>query len=74
MENLFKIFFSGRFCEMDKDECAIMPKICNHGVCVNVPGSYQCYCKPGMLFLNFYIFSLALMISKNSYLCISCDL
>ncbi|CAH4035210.1 unnamed protein product [Pieris brassicae] len=24
-----------------------MPKICNHGVCVNIPGSYQCYCKPG---------------------------
>ncbi|XP_022113060.2 protein crumbs [Pieris rapae] len=38
---------TGRFCEIDIDECALMPKICNHGVCVNIPGSYQCYCKPG---------------------------
>nr|XP_049698738.1 protein crumbs [Helicoverpa armigera] len=38
---------TGRFCDMDIDECAIMPKICNHGVCFNVPGSYECYCRPG---------------------------
>ncbi|KAI8429386.1 hypothetical protein MSG28_000030 [Choristoneura fumiferana] len=37
---------NGRYCELDIDECALMPKICNHGVCVNVPGSYQCYCRP----------------------------
>ncbi|CAG5034761.1 unnamed protein product [Parnassius apollo] len=41
------VIINGRLCELDKDECALMPKICNHGVCVNVPGSYQCYCKPG---------------------------
>ncbi|XP_045760507.1 protein crumbs isoform X2 [Maniola jurtina] len=39
--------YNGRFCELDVDECALMPKICNHGVCVNMHGSYQCYCKPG---------------------------
>ncbi|RVE48441.1 hypothetical protein evm_006877 [Chilo suppressalis] len=37
----------GRLCEQDIDECRLMPKICNNGVCVNVPGSYQCYCRPG---------------------------
>ncbi|KAL4713575.1 hypothetical protein ACJJTC_006163 [Scirpophaga incertulas] len=37
----------GRLCELDIDECARSPKICNNGVCVNVPGSYQCYCRPG---------------------------
>ncbi|KAJ8734395.1 hypothetical protein PYW07_014946 [Mythimna separata] len=37
----------GRHCDVDIDECAITPKICNHGVCVNVPGSYECYCRPG---------------------------
>ncbi|KAJ8734440.1 hypothetical protein PYW08_013690 [Mythimna loreyi] len=40
-------FIKGRHCDVDIDECAITPKICNHGVCVNVPGSYECYCRPG---------------------------
>ncbi|OWR48962.1 crumbs [Danaus plexippus plexippus] len=38
---------TGKFCENDIDECALMPDICNNGKCFNMPGSYQCYCKPG---------------------------
>ncbi|KAJ0180839.1 hypothetical protein K1T71_002924 [Dendrolimus kikuchii] len=41
------LFIKGRYCELDIDECALHPKICNNGVCINFVGSYQCYCKPG---------------------------
>lgn len=41
------LFILGKYCEVDIDECIQNLKICNHGVCVNIPGSYQCYCRPG---------------------------
>ncbi|GBP77408.1 Protein crumbs [Eumeta japonica] len=34
-------------CENEIDVCAVMPKICNQGVCIKGVGSFQCYCKPG---------------------------
>ncbi|KAG6462763.1 hypothetical protein O3G_MSEX013446 [Manduca sexta] len=36
-----------RFCELDINECDLKTNICNHGVCINLIGSYQCYCRPG---------------------------
>ncbi|CAB3258977.1 unnamed protein product [Arctia plantaginis] len=44
---LILLYVTGRLCELDVDECAMKPKICHHGVCLNVPGSYECYCRPG---------------------------
>lgn len=42
------IFVSGTLCNVDIDECQMSNnKICNHGICVNSQGSFQCYCKPG---------------------------
>ncbi|KAJ8978001.1 hypothetical protein NQ317_004546 [Molorchus minor] len=35
------------FCNQDIDECVLSPKICNHGICFNTIGSFQCYCQPG---------------------------
>lgn len=29
------------------DECALMPNMCNHGACVNTPGSFHCSCDGG---------------------------
>ena len=37
--------FTGDTCE-DVDECE-ESEICNNGICVNSPGSYDCFCRPG---------------------------
>lgn len=29
------------------DECLLMPSMCNNGVCVNIPGSFECHCNRG---------------------------
>lgn len=44
--------FDGPICENDINECEKTPKICGHGICVNQPGSFKCYCEPGMSFLR----------------------
>lgn len=36
----------GTNCDVDIDEC-VNPGICGHGICVNHPGSFKCYCEPG---------------------------
>lgn len=40
-------FIIGTLCETDIDECNITNGICGHGICVNQPGSFKCYCEPG---------------------------
>lgn len=37
--------FAGEYCEIDVNECMSNP--CVHGVCVDIPDGYQCYCTPG---------------------------
>lgn len=32
------------------DECALMPNMCNHGTCVNTPGSFHCSCDSGYVY------------------------
>lgn len=32
------------------DECALMPQLCNHGVCVNTPSSFECICDNGYIY------------------------
>lgn len=39
--------FDGELCENDINECEKTPNICGHGICVNQPGSFKCYCEPG---------------------------
>ncbi|XP_066993764.2 fibrillin-2 [Anabrus simplex] len=34
----------------DIDECHLMPLMCQHGVCMNVPGSFECQCNQGYKF------------------------
>lgn len=41
--------FEGSICENDIDECIQNPNICVHGICVNQPGTFKCYCEPGKL-------------------------
>lgn len=42
------MFASGALCEQDIDECELSgTSICNHGICVNKQGGFQCYCMPG---------------------------
>ncbi|XP_071040596.1 uncharacterized protein [Parasteatoda tepidariorum] len=39
--------FTGRFCDVDVDEC-LEPEICDeHQVCINTYGSYRCDCRQG---------------------------
>lgn len=35
------------------DECALMPQICNHGKCINTPGSFRCICDIGYIYDEF---------------------
>lgn len=42
--------FDGVACENDIDECEKTPNICVHGICVNQPGTFKCYCEPGKFF------------------------
>lgn len=35
------------------DECALMPQMCNHGKCVNTPGSFRCICDVGYTYDEF---------------------
>lgn len=39
--------FDGAICKNDIDECIQNPNICVHGICVNQPGTFKCYCEPG---------------------------
>lgn len=39
--------FDGTLCENDVDECIQNQNICVHGICVNQPGTFKCYCEPG---------------------------
>lgn len=32
------------------DECTLMPNMCNHGTCVNTPGSFHCSCDSGYIY------------------------
>lgn len=32
------------------DECRLMPQMCSHGVCLNVPGSFECECHRGYVY------------------------
>ncbi|XP_008486532.1 latent-transforming growth factor beta-binding protein 4-like, partial [Diaphorina citri] len=32
------------------DECNLMPNMCNHGTCMNTPGSFHCQCNRGFLY------------------------
>lgn len=32
------------------DECALMPTMCNHGTCLNTPGSFECLCDRGYVY------------------------
>lgn len=41
--------WEGTLCENDIDECIQNPHICGHGICVNQPGSFKCYCEPGII-------------------------
>ena len=43
----------GTNCETDIDECAVSQSKCVHGICVNQPGSFKCYCEPGFTGLYF---------------------
>lgn len=38
---------SGTNCELDIDECSVTQGICGHGICVNLNGTFKCYCEPG---------------------------
>lgn len=36
---------------VDADECALFsPEICKGGYCLNMPGTYECYCKSGLFY------------------------
>ncbi|XP_054288254.1 fibrillin-2-like [Macrosteles quadrilineatus] len=32
------------------DECTLMPTMCNHGSCLNTPGSFECQCNRGFVY------------------------
>jgi hypothetical protein len=32
------------------DECHLMPTMCNHGRCMNTPGSFECQCDRGFIY------------------------
>lgn len=39
-------------CE-DVDECEELgPDVCFNGVCINIPGAYECECSPGYILDN----------------------
>lgn len=42
--------WTGQVCDTDIDECAKPRTPCEHGICQNSYGSYQCYCSLGELF------------------------
>lgn len=47
--------YEGPMCENDVDECILNPNICVHGICVNSPGTFKCYCEPGKFSKIFYV-------------------
>jgi fibrillin 2/3 len=32
------------------NECALMPQMCQHGQCINTPGSFECQCDRGYVY------------------------
>ena len=43
----FSLGWDGVDCQTDIDECAKDEKKCNNGICQNLRGTYQCFCRPG---------------------------
>lgn len=42
----YALFLSGTNCS-DIDECKLNPLTCGAGICVNVPGNFECDCQAG---------------------------
>ncbi|GFY77928.1 protocadherin Fat 1 [Trichonephila inaurata madagascariensis] len=41
--------FTGRYCNMDVDECQFTDACSEHEVCQNTYGSYKCFCEEGFV-------------------------
>lgn len=39
--------FDGQYCSDDVNECQKFSGICNNGICQNLEGSFECFCRPG---------------------------
>lgn len=67
----------------DINECAINSGLCRHGRCVNLEGSYQCYCYDGFeqsvdgkscigeITIKYCLFKLLILKSPSRVNCIS---
>ncbi|GFV89250.1 protocadherin Fat 1 [Trichonephila clavipes] len=41
--------FTGRYCDVDVDECQFTDACSEHEVCQNTYGSYKCFCEEGFV-------------------------